>query len=120
MIVSEFLAGKLQEMRQELEAMRPAYESYVELQRAISALEKTLEGGKTRGRPKGEEGKSRSDQVMHLVKAEPGIAVNAIAQKLGTARSYLDRVLRSLEKEGKIERRPLEGEGRDQWGFWVK
>ena len=123
MIVSKYLTEKLHEMHQELEVMRPAYGSYLELQRAISALERVLEGKTKRGpgRPKsGEVAGNRAEQVMHLLKSEPGLSVNAMAQKLGTARSYLDRVLRALEKEGKIERRETSGEGREQWAYWLK
>jgi predicted HTH transcriptional regulator len=123
MIVSKYLSEKLEEMHKELEVMRPAYESYLELQRAISALERVLEGKSSRGggRPKKDDlSGNRADQVIHLLKSEPGLTVNALAQKLGTARSYLDRVLRGLEKDGKIERRETSGEGRDRWGYWVK
>ena len=123
MMVPGYLADKLAEMRQELETMRPAYESYLELQRAIGALERVLEGkgGRGAGRVKKEEGAGhRADQVVDLLKAEPGLSINALARKLGTARSYLDRVLGTLEKDGKIERRETQGQGRERWAFWAK
>ncbi len=123
MMVPGYLADKLAEMRQELESMRPAYESYLELQRAIGALERVLEGKGARGasRVKREEGAGRrADQVVDLLKAEPGLSINALAQKLGTARTYLERVLRGLERDGKIERRPATGQGRERWAYWAQ
>ena len=123
MIVSKYLSEKLDEMRKELEVMRPAYESYMELQRAIVALEKAVEGRASRaprGAKKADLGKNRTEQLARLIASEPGLTVNALAQRLEMSRSYADRVLRTLEKAGRIERRETEGGGRDQWTFWPK
>ena len=60
---------------------------------------------KTRRRKRG--GK-RADQALALIRANPGITIPALAERMGIQTNYLYRVLPGLEKEGKVRK---EGRG---------
>jgi hypothetical protein len=57
-----------------------------------------------RGRPpKG--GKTRADETLALIKANPGITVGDIAKRMKIRQNYLYRVTGQLQKAGSIRRR---------------
>jgi hypothetical protein len=57
-----------------------------------------------RGRPpKGE--KTRADETLALIKANPGITVSDIATRMNIRQNYLYRVTGQLQKSGAIKRR---------------
>jgi hypothetical protein len=60
---------------------------------------------KTRRRKRG--GK-RADQALALIRANPGITIPPLAERMGIKTNYLYRVLPSLEQAGKIRK---EGRG---------
>jgi hypothetical protein len=55
------------------------------------------------GRPKGS-GK-RAGQALSFVQEAPGITVGELAVKMGIKQNYLYRLLPSLEKDGKLEKK---------------
>ncbi len=46
----------------------------------------------------------RAQQALALIRAEPGIAISELAQRMGVKGSYLYRILPPLEQAGKIEK----------------
>ena len=57
-----------------------------------------------RGRPpKG--AKTRADEALDLIKANPGISVGDIAKRMNIRQNYLYRVTGQLQKSGAIQRR---------------
>jgi len=54
------------------------------------------------GRPKG--GGKRAAQALRLIRANPGITMTALSEKMRIKGTYLYRVLPKLEQEGKIRK----------------
>jgi predicted transcriptional regulator len=52
----------------------------------------------------GGRGGSRSDQAVHLIKANPGISASEVARKMKIQPNYMYRVLGDLHKEGKVKK----------------
>jgi hypothetical protein len=70
----------------------------------VSSPEGKVAGPKGRGgRPKGS-GK-RAGQALSFVQEAPGITVGELAVKMGIKQNYLYRLLPSLEKDGKLEKK---------------
>ncbi len=60
--------------------------------------------GRRRGRPpKG--AKTRADETLDLIKANPGISVGDIAKQMKIRQNYLYRVTGQLQKSGAVRRR---------------
>jgi len=62
------------------------------------------------GRPKGKVGRrkgngTRALETLSIVQAQSGITIPELAAKMGIKQNYLYRVLPSLEKEGKLEKK---------------
>jgi len=56
-----------------------------------------------RGRPRGSG--VRAQQVVRLVREEPGITISELAQRMKIKANYLYRVVPGLLKDGKLEKR---------------
>lgn len=65
---------------------------------------RTSSRGPTRRRRTGG-GPTRADQAHDPVKANPGITIPELAQRMGIKQNYLYRVLPSLQKEKKVAKR---------------
>jgi hypothetical protein len=108
--------------------LRPAHEEYlalVELQKTLghssagngrrrgrrpgrpaasTTRGRSTSTGRRRGRPpKG--AKTRADEALDLIKANPGISVGDIAKRMNIRQNYLYRVTGQLQKSGAIRRR---------------
>lgn len=118
--MTDFLEEKKQEIAARLAELRPLVEEYERLEAAQRALEgvngaapaatstrrrRRSGGGGTgkRGRPKGSG--TRGTQALELVKANPGIAIPELAEKMGIKQNYLYRVLPGLEQDGLVEKK---------------
>jgi Winged helix-turn-helix DNA-binding len=60
-------------------------------------------GTKRRGRPRGSG--ARAEQAEKLVRANPGISIAELAEKMKIKPNYLYRVLPQLQKDGKVRKR---------------
>lgn len=123
--MADFLDEKRREIDARLKELKPLIEEYERLEAAAAALggvsassasaspprrrraraatakpKRVAAGtGRRRGRPKGSK---RADEALALVKAQPGITIAEIAEKMGIKQNYLYRVLPSLASEGHV------------------
>jgi hypothetical protein len=126
----EFLDEKRNEIGQRLKELKPLVDEYARLEAAAAALDgltpaapakparsrgarhaasvqgtprrRGASNGKGRGRPKGSG--TRAKEALELVKANPGIAIPEIAEKMGIKQNYLYRVLPGLADDGLVEK----------------
>jgi hypothetical protein len=119
--VSDFLETKRKEIAARLRELAPLVEEHRQLEAAAAALaglparsgrgrppgRATAAGSagtpRRRGRPRGSG--TRALQALELVKAQPGITTSEIADSMGIKQNYLYRVLPSLEKDAKVDKR---------------
>jgi CRP-like cAMP-binding protein len=123
--VSDFLDTKRKEISARLRELEPLVAEYRQLEAAAAALadlpgkpapgvKRGRPSGRTsaagpaspprrRGRPRGSG--TRALQAFELVKARPGITTSEIASSMGIKQNYLYRVLPSLEKDAKVDKR---------------
>src|SRR4051794_8981983 len=119
--MADFLEEKKREIADRMKELRPAVDEYERLDGALRALganssapsprraapAKRRGGGSgRRGRPKGTG--SRANQTLELVRADPGITIPQLAEKMGIKQNYLYRVLPGLEQDGLVRK---EGRG---------
>jgi len=131
--MADFLDEKRREIGDRLAELRPFVDEFDRLQAAANALgsvpgengaptrqaSRTRNAklsssrrpaasrrGRGRGRPKGSG--TRSKEALQLVKANPGITVPGIADKMGIKENYLYRVLGALAEDGLVTK---EGRG---------
>ena len=128
--MGDFLDEKRREIGDRLAELRPLVDEFDRLQAAASALGSMPGDAPTpaprvarkrtaasrssprrtstgrRGRPKGSG--TRSKEALQLVKANPGITVPGIAEKMGIKENYLYRVLGALAEDGLVTK---EGRG---------
>jgi hypothetical protein len=109
-----------------LEELRPLYEEYLTLEKAQQALDQVsapirrIVGrgpGRPASRPAAKRGRpaakrtttrrpgGRADEALGVIKANPGITIPELADKLGIRPNYLYRVTAGLQKERKIKKR---------------
>jgi hypothetical protein len=122
MATTDFLDEKRREITERLTEIKPLVDEYARLQAAAAALEgvstpsarpnpaRRADGraavrprGAThgrRGRPKGSG--TRGIEALELVKANPGITIPEIAEKMGIKQNYLYRVLPGLAQDGLV------------------
>ena len=129
--MAEFLDEKRREIDSRLKELRPLVDEYARLEAAAAALDglpqssaapasrpqrrgarnatatKPRRRGATtstgrRGRPKGSG--TRANEALELVKANPGISIPEIAEKMGIKQNYLYRVLPGLAENGLVEK----------------
>ena len=117
--MTDFLEEKRQEIEARMEELRPAVEEFQRLEAAAAALRgvevnggtpaprparRSSGGGGGRvGRPRGSG--TRGNQALELVKAQPGITIPDMAERMGIQQNYLYRVLPGLAQEGLVEKR---------------
>lgn len=118
--MTDFLEEKKKEIAARLEELRPLVEEYERLEAASRALDGLGSNGASapsaprrrrsggggsgrRGRPKGSG--TRGTQALELVRAQPGITIPELADKMGIKQNYLYRVLPGLEQDGLVEKR---------------
>lgn len=114
--MTDFLEEKKREIQARLDELRPLVQEYERLQAAQRALDgvgvngasstdpgRRRSSGGGRGRPKGSG--TRGTQALELVKANPGITIPELAEKMGIKQNYLYRVLPGLEQDGLVEKR---------------
>ena len=134
MATVDFLDEKRSEIDARLKELRPLVEEYQRLQAAAAALDgvpatalmsatptasprhaagrakaparKRGASHGRRGRPKGSG--TRGAEALALIKANPGITIPEIAEKMGIKQNYLYRVLPGLQKDGMVRK---EGRG---------
>jgi hypothetical protein len=125
--VADFLTEQRNALDNRLKELRPLYEEYLQLEKAKEALEGV--GAPRRrgpGRPPGSTtkrrarsgtgrrrrrpgGANRADQVLHVIRENPGVSVSEIGDKLGMKqKNYLYRVVGNLQSEGAVKK---EGRG---------
>jgi hypothetical protein len=128
--MADFLEQKRKEIEGRLSELRPLIEEARQLEAAAAALagvgiakvksatrrgpgrprgsaNKTSRTTKRttarRGRPRGSG--TRAAQALELVKAQPGITITELADKMGIKQNYLYRVLPVLEAERKVTKK---------------
>jgi CRP-like cAMP-binding protein len=129
--MADFLDEKRRELQERLKELRPLVDEFHRLEAAVSALDgvgndaavptptsrrrsrASTSGGAPSGSSNGRRGRprgsgTRGKQALELVKANPGITIPEIAQKMGIQQNYLYRVLPGLQKEGMVRK---EGRG---------
>lgn len=127
--MADFLDEKLAEIDRRLAELRPLHEEYLRLERAQSALSglEAREEATSRpaaaprgpGRPAGSSqqrtpqkgpprrrrraGGTRAEQVLEVVRQNPGATVSELAGKLGVDQpNYLYRVMSNLQADGAV------------------
>jgi len=122
--VADFLEEKRREIAKRLKELEPLVDEFRQLEAAAAALSGVgsraprstparasnrgrrrsgAKGSGRRGRPRGSG--TRSLQALELVKAQPGVTISELADKMGIKQNYLYRVLPGLEADGKVTKR---------------
>jgi predicted Rossmann fold nucleotide-binding protein DprA/Smf involved in DNA uptake len=118
--MTDFLEEKTREISERLEELRPYVDEYNRLEAAHRALAGVTSapapaaapargsggGGGGQGRPRGSG--TRATEALEAVRAQPGITIPELAQRMGIQQNYLYRVLPGLEQDGKVRK---EGRG---------
>ena len=129
--MAEFLDEKRREIHSRLQELKPLVDEYARLEAAVAALDglppssaappSTPRRGTARnataakprrraattstarrGRPKGS--RTRANEALALVQANPGMTIPEIAEKMGIKQNYLYRVLPGLADNGLVEK----------------
>jgi len=118
--VADFLEEKRREIEARMDELRPHVDEYNRLEAAAKALagaaaptasersarplpRRTGGSGSGRaGRPRGSG--TRGNQALEIVRAQPGITIPEIAEKMGIQQNYLYRVLPGLAQDGLVEK----------------
>ena len=124
--MADFLEEKRREIRARMQDLKPQVDEYHSLEAAIQALEgvktpistpsprrsrSTSTGTGRRGRPRGSG--TRGKQALELVRANPGITITELADKMGIKQNYLYRVLPALQKDGMVRKQGKGWHARD-------
>ena len=129
---TDFLTRQRKMITSRLDELRPLYEEYLTLEKAQQALDQvsgpirrivgrgpgrpaSRAPAKRGGRPATKRSAAkrttarrsggRADQALDVIKANPGITIPELADKLGIRPNYLYRVTAGLQKERKIRKR---------------
>jgi hypothetical protein len=124
---TDFLTRQRKMITGRLEELRPLYEEYLTLEKAQQALDQvsapirrivgrgrpaSRPAAKRAGRPAAKRSAprtrrpgGRADEALGVIKANPGITIPELADKLGIRPNYLYRVTAGLQKERKIRKR---------------
>lgn len=128
--MADFLTEQRNAIDNRLKELRPLYEEYLQLEKAKEALEgvgaprrrgpgrppgsrstatRRASSGNGRRRRRGRGGANRADQVLKVIRENPGISVSEIGDRLGMKqKNYLYRVVGNLQGEGAVKK---EGRG---------
>jgi CRP-like cAMP-binding protein len=117
--LTDFLDEKRKEIQARLKELKPLVDEYHRLEAAERALSgvtnsppssapstprrarrTTAGGGARRGRPRGSG--TRGQQALELVRAQPGITIPELAEKMGIKQNYLYRVMPDLASQGQV------------------
>jgi hypothetical protein len=117
--LTDFLDEKRKEIQARLKELKPLVDEYHRLEAAERALSgvtnsasssatstprrtrrTTGGGGGRRGRPRGSG--TRGQQALDLVRAQPGITIPELAEKMGIKQNYLYRVMPDLASQGQV------------------
>ena len=128
--MADFLDEKRKEIRARLQELKPLVDEYHRLEAAVQALDgvkssspttatattrrarsTTTRGTGRRGRPRGSG--TRGKQALELVRANPGITIPELADKMGIKQNYLYRVLPGLQKDGMVRKQGRGWHARD-------
>ena len=127
--MADFLDEKRKEIRARMQELKPLVDEYHRLDAAVQALEgvksspttatattrrarsTTTSGTGRRGRPRGSG--TRGKQALELVRANPGITIPVLADKMGIKQNYLYRVLPGLQKDGMVRKQGRGWHARD-------
>jgi hypothetical protein len=116
--LTDFLDEKRKEIQARLKELKPLVDEYHRLEAAERALSgvgnsapssapstprraRRSSGGGSggrRGRPRGSG--TRGQQALELVRAQPGITIPELAEKMGIKQNYLYRVMPDLASQG--------------------
>jgi hypothetical protein len=116
--LTEFLDKTRKEIQARLKELKPLVEEFHVLEAAERALSDAAKspsssatsaprrtrragsggGGGRRGRPRGSG--TRGQQALELVRAQPGITIPELAEKMGIKQNYLYRVMPDLASQG--------------------
>lgn len=120
--MADFLDAKVREIEERLQELRPLIDEFHRLEAASAALDEVGVTGAApvrrrrmpetngtaaprRGRPRGARGENtRAAQTVELVRAQPGITIPELADRMGIKPNYLYRVLPQLADDGKVRR----------------
>jgi len=121
---ASFLSKQRNQISKRLDELRPLYDEYLTLERAQEALDQVgstvrRAGRRGPGRPPGRRttakkrsgakrsrsGGTRAEHALKAVRANPGITIPELADKLKIRPNYLYRVTAQLQKERKIKKR---------------
>jgi len=119
--LTDFLDEKRKEIQARLKELKPLVDEYHRLEAAERALSgvtnsasssatstprrtrrTTGGGGGRRGRPRGSG--TRGQQALDLVRAQPGITIPELAEKMGIKQNYLYRVMPDLASQGQVSK----------------
>jgi hypothetical protein len=130
--MADFLTEQRAAIDNRLKELRPLYEEYLQLEKAKEALDgvgtttrrrgpgrppgsgsqgtaRRASGNGRRRRRRGGGGANRADQVLGVIRENPGISVSEIGDRLGMKqKNYLYRVVGNLQSEGAVKK---EGRG---------
>jgi hypothetical protein len=125
---TDFLSRQRKMITSRLDELRPLYEEYLTLEKAQQALDQVsapirrivgrgsprpaTRTAAKRGRPAAKRKTTRTrrpggraEEALAVIKANPGITIPELADKLGIRPNYLYRVTAQLQKERKIRKR---------------
>jgi len=127
--MADFLTEQRAALDKRLKELRPLYDEYLQLEKVKEALGSVGQSRRGPGRPpgssskkrtttasgngrrkrRGRRGGTRSDQVLRVIRENPGISVSEIGDRLKLKqKNYLYRVVGNLQSEGAVKK---EGRG---------
>jgi CRP-like cAMP-binding protein len=126
--VADFLADKKREIEARLKELRPLVDEFHRLEAAVQALDGVdgsaparagrstpaaprsrrrssagTGGTGRRGRPRGTG--TRAKEALAIVRAQPGVTIPELADKMGIKQNYLYRVLPGLAQDGLVAKK---------------
>jgi hypothetical protein len=127
--MADFLSKQVAALDNRMKELRPLYDEYLQLEKAKEALEgvgaprrrgpgrppgsrsasatttRRASSGNGRRRRRGRKGGNRADQVLGVIRENPGISVSEIGDRLGMKqKNYLYRVVGNLQSEGAVKK----------------
>ena len=125
--MADFLTEQRNALEKRLKELKPLYDEYLSIEKVKEALDgvggtkrgpgrppgsgtrksttKRASSGNGRRRRRGRRGGTRSDQVLKVIRENPGISVSEIGDRLGMKqKNYLYRVVGNLQSEGAVKK----------------